>query len=136
MIIVYADGACRGNPGLMAIGASIQKDGSEIAVVSQVTGEGTNNIAEYHAAIEGVRQALVHKDEPIQLRMDSKLVILQIKGTYKVKAEHLKDFHEELLCLLETFTKWSVKHIPREQNRRADTLANLAYDGGHSGKQG
>ena len=81
MIIVYADGACRGNPGLMAIGASIQKDGSEIAVVSQVTEEGTSNIAEYHAAIEGVRQALVHKDEPIQLRLDSELVILQITGS-------------------------------------------------------
>ena len=57
MIVVYADGACRGNPGPMSIGASIQNDhGTELGTVSALIGQGTNNIAEYRAAIEGVKE--------------------------------------------------------------------------------
>ena len=126
--VVYSDGACRGNPGPMAIGASIQDDrGTELATVSQLLGQGTNNIAEYRAGIEG----LAAKDRgavEIQLLMDSQLVVEQINGLYKVKNEALKVLHAEILELLKAFDWHAVAHVPREDNQRADQLANLAYE--------
>ena len=79
-VTVYADGACRGNPGPMAVGTSIQTtDGLEIATVFALIGQGTNNIDEYRAAIEGVKVALAHGADEIELRMDSQLVVKQNK---------------------------------------------------------
>lgn len=128
IFIVYTDGACRRNPGPMAIGASIQDDrGKELATVSQLRGGGTSNIAEYHAAIEGLKKARSLGATEIELRMDSELVVRQINGLYKVKNATLKVLHAEVLELLKTCA-WSVAHVPREENQRADELANLAYD--------
>ena len=69
MLIVYADGDCRGNPGPMSIGASLQKDGQEIETVSEAIGDGTNNIAEYRAAIEGLNRASKLGVDEIEWRM-------------------------------------------------------------------
>ena len=81
MIVVYADGACRGNPGPMAIGVSIQSaDGMELDTLSALLGEGTNNQAEYYAAIAGVRKAIKHGTDEIELLMDSQLVVKQLTG--------------------------------------------------------
>ena len=85
MFNVYADGTCRGNPGPMSIGASLQKDGQEIATVSEAIGDGTNNIAEYRAAIEGLKRASRHGVDEIELRMDSELVVKQLKGEYQAE---------------------------------------------------
>ncbi len=129
IVVVYADGACRGNPGPMAIGASIQDDtGTELGVVSALIGQGTNNIAEYRAAIEGVKAAQSLGATEIELRMDSQLVVRQINGVYKVKNETLKALHAEVLEHLKALDRHVVAHIPREENGRADELANLAYD--------
>jgi ribonuclease HI len=129
IFIVYADGACRGNPGPMSIGASIQDDqGKELGTVSALIGQGTNNIAEYRAAIEGVKAARSLGATRIELRMDSQLVVRQITGVYKVKNEILKPLHAEILELFEALGWYAVAHIPREENHRADELANLAYD--------
>ncbi|MEP6958565.1 MAG: ribonuclease HI family protein [Nitrospirota bacterium] len=126
--VVYADGACRGNPGPMAIGASIQDDsGTELATVSQLLGEGTNNMAEYRAAIEGLKKARDLGATDITLRMDSQLVVRQINGVYKVKNAALKVLHAEVRVLLKVCS-WSVAHVRREDNQRADDLANLAYE--------
>ena len=128
ILIVYSDGACRGNPGPMAIGASIQDDrGTELATVSQLLGMGTNNIAEYRAAIEGLKAAISLGTKEIELRMDSELVVRQINGLYKVKHAALKPLHAEVLGLLKTCAWFAVAHVPREENQRADDLANLAY---------
>ena len=130
MVIVYADGACRGNPGPMGIGASIQAaDGREIAIVSAVRGEGTNNIAEYQAAIEGLKEAKKHDINELELRMDSQLVVRQLNGEYRVRAADLKPLWTKARRLLDSFQKWSVVHVPRKQNTRADELANLALNG-------
>ena len=127
MIFVYTDGACRGNPGPMAIGASIQDDtGKELATVSNLIGDGTNNIAEYRAVIAGLEKAKSLGAREIELRIDSKLVVEQLNGRYKVKNERLKLLHAQALELLSQF-KVTVVHVPREENQRADELANLAY---------
>ena len=129
MLVVYADGACRGNPGSMAIGATVQTpDGDEIDTVSEAIGEGTNNIAEYRAAIEGVKKAIGHGATRIELRMDSELVVKQLNGEYQVKNARLKPLWTELKGLLASFEKALVVHVPREKNKRADELANLALD--------
>jgi ribonuclease HI len=129
IVVVYSDGACRGNPGPMAVGASIQGDrGKELATVSAFIGQGTNNIAEYRAAIEGLKKAQSLGATEIELRMDSELVVRQLNGRYKVKNGALKVLHAEVLELLKACTWSAVAHVRREQNQRADELANLAYD--------
>ena len=129
IVVVYADGACRGNPGPMSIGVSIQDDqGKELATVSALIGQGTNNIAEYRAAIEGLKAARSLGATEIEVRMDSQLIVEQINGRYKVKNTALKVLHAEMLELLKAVDWHAVAHIPRDQNQRADELANLAYD--------
>src|SRR5262249_50678110 len=128
-LIIYADGGCRGNPGPMAVGVSLQRpDGEEIAFLSQAKGQGTNNIAEYQAAIEGLKMVQTYGEANIELRMDSELVARQLNGEYRVKNVKLKQLWVEASGLLATFGEATVVHVPREQNGRADELANLALE--------
>jgi ribonuclease HI len=113
----------------MAIGASIQDGlGGEVERVSALIGEGTSNIAEYRAAIEGLKRAKDLGAKKVELRMDSELVVRQIEGLYKINSEHLKPLYSEVMTLLQSFTKYTVKHVRRDDNARADELANLAYE--------
>jgi ribonuclease HI len=128
-LVVYADGASRGNPGPAAIGASIRDEtGIELATVSERIGRATNNVAEYRGAIEGVRKAKLLKATNIDLRMDSELVVRQVAGIYRVKHPALQPLHATLMRELEPVA-WSIGHVPRAQNARADALANAALDG-------
>jgi ribonuclease HI len=128
-LIVYADGASRGNPGRASIGASVQDEtGFELATVSQRLGIGTNNQAEYRAAIEGVRKARELGATAIELRMDSELVVRQIIGRYRVKNAALIPLYQTLVQELETTGPYTIGHVPRERNKRADALANAALD--------
>ena len=128
-VVIYTDGACRGNPGPSGIGASIENEnGDEIAIVSSYIGNGTNNRAEYMAAIEGVKKAIQLQAEEIELRMDSLLVVRQVEGLWKIKHPSLKILNQELKHALNSLKKWRVKHVPREKNQRADSLANMALD--------
>jgi ribonuclease HI len=112
----------------MAIGASVQdEDGTELATVSKCIGHGTNNIAEYMAAIDALKIAKALGATVIELRMDSELVVRQITGAYKVRNEALTPLHVEVTSLLASFDKHAVSHVPREENQRADELANMAF---------
>jgi probable phosphoglycerate mutase len=129
-LVVYADGASRGNPGPSAIGASVQDvDGQELGAVSATIGRGTNNQAEYRAAIEGVRKARSLGATAIDLRMDSELIVRQLSGRYRVKNAALTPLFAALVEELEAAGPYSVGHVPRERNKRADALANAALDG-------
>ena len=129
-LVVYADGASRGNPGPSSIGASIQdRDGLELATVSQKTGIGTNNQAEYRAAIAGVRKARELGATGIDLRMDSELVVRQLIGQYRVRNAALQPLFTALVQELESTGPYTVGHVPRARNARADALANAALDG-------
>jgi ribonuclease HI len=128
-LIVYADGASRGNPGPASIGASVQDEtGIELATVSQRLGIGTNNQAEYRAAIEGVRKARTLGATALELRMDSELVVRQIIGRYRVKNAALIPLYQALVQELESTGPYTIGHVPRERNKRADALANAALD--------
>jgi ribonuclease HI len=129
-LVVYADGASRGNPGPAAIGASVQDErGSELAAVSQRIGIATNNEAEYRAAIEGLRRAKALGATAAELRMDSELVVRQVIGTYRVKKPHLQPLYAALMAAMDDIGQVSIGHVRREANRRADWLANAALDG-------
>lgn len=129
-LTVYADGASRGNPGPAAIGASVRDArGRELATVSERIGRATNNAAEYRAAIAGVRAAAELGASAIDLRLDSELVVRQLSGRYRVKHPLLRPLFAALVEALEAVGPYSVGHVPRARNARADALANEALDG-------
>ncbi|HVP05771.1 MAG TPA: ribonuclease HI family protein [Dehalococcoidia bacterium] len=129
--VVYADGASRGNPGPAAIGAAVfDVAGHEVYKVSRRVGRATNNEAEYQAAIAGLEAALGLGGGEVELRMDSELIIRQLEFRYRVRNERLRPFFNRITELRRQFEVFSVRHVPREQNKRADQLANLALDSG------
>ncbi len=127
---LWSDGGARGNPGPAGAGAYLKlADGREFRL-SEYLGETTNNMAEYAGLKIGLQAALKQGVTEIECLMDSELLVKQLKGDYKVKAEHLKSPFNELQMLLGRFKKSIVRHIPREQNKIADALSNEAMDGG------
>lgn len=133
-IKIYTDGASRGNPGPASIGVSFTtvKD-EEISTLSEAIGDQTNNFAEYTALVRGVETAKENKVEKVWIRTDSQLMVRQILGEYKVKSESIKDLHAQAVEILKFFEKVRIEHIPREQNKRADELANQALDNKYKG---
>lgn len=127
-IILYTDGASRGNPGPAAIGVVLADSrGKIIEEFGERIGTTTNNEAEYRALLRGLERALHHATE-IEIRTDSELMARQLKDTYKVRAEHLKPLHTQAQRALKKFERATIAIIPRELNRRADELANEAFD--------
>lgn len=127
--ILYVDGASRGNPGPASIGASLQDlDGEEFGSVSERIGNRTNNEAEYRALIAGLTLAIQKKCQVLEVRADSQLMVRQISGQYKVKHPNLIPLWKEAKALTVKFEKFSMHHVPREENFRADELANQALD--------
>ena len=126
-LIINTDGLSKGNPGTAAIGATIKDErGKMLATISQRIGITTNNVAEYKALIAALKQALKMKGTQVEIRADSELMIRQLSGRYKIKAEGLKPLYIEVTQLLARFESVSLKHIPRELNAQADKLANDA----------
>ena len=129
MIYIYADGASRGNPGPASYGVSIvTEQGEVIAEFGEPLGVRTNNYAEYQGVIAALRYLSSAQYRDITIRMDSKLVIEQLSGRWKVKSEDMRELVSEASRLLGPFTA-QLQWIPREQNSRADELANMALDG-------
>lgn len=129
-VILYTDGAARGNPhGPAAIGIVLtDAHGQEIDALGEVIGKTSNNVAEYRALLRGLQCAAAHHATEIEVRTDSLLMAQQLRGAYKVRAPHLQPLFAQAQRALAAFKPWSVRHIPREQNRRADALANEALD--------
>ncbi|MFH1546079.1 MAG: ribonuclease HI family protein [Patescibacteria group bacterium] len=128
-LTLFSDGAARGNPGPAAAGAIIQNlKKEEVAVISQFLGKATNNQAEYAAVILGLKKALEFSPTEIQIFLDSKLVVEQLAGRWKIKDLELKKLAEKAHALLAQFQKWEIAHIPRAQNKKADSLANQVLD--------
>ena len=126
---LFTDGAARGNPGPAGLGISIEDDGGmKLRTLHKWLGTATNNEAEYHALIEGLKAVRAWNPERLEVRLDSKLVVEQMEGRYKVKEPRLKELHDRAKALYEEFPNREIKHVEREQNRRADHLANMAID--------
>ncbi len=128
--LIHIDGGARGNPGPAAAGISITTpDGSEaIHEAGYWLGELTNNEAEYQGLLHALAQAKALGFESVHIRSDSELMVKQIKGEYRVKADNLKPLFATARERLTGFSKWSIEHVRREKNKRADQLANLAMD--------
>ncbi len=126
---IYCDGSSRGNPGPAAIGVSFQnRDGEEEFFLSEKIGTATNNVAEWSALKRGMEEAIEKGLVNVKFRLDSELVVKQMKGEYKVKNNDLLTYKIECEKLKTKFISFEIQYIPREQNSRADALANLAQD--------
>ena len=128
-MIVSSDGAARGNPGPAGIGFVVQDArGQRLAEVGEGIGIATNNVAEYRAAIGGLRKARALGATDVLLRSDSKLLIEQLAGRFKVRNARLIELHAEARELARDFRSIRYEHVPRERNREADRLANQGVD--------
>ena len=128
-VVVSCDGAARGNPGPAGIGVVIAtEDGTVLAEIAEGIGPATNNVAEYTAAIEGLKLAAKRGATRVLLRSDSRLLIEQLAGRFKVKNPTLIRLHEEARALIKGFEAVALEHVPREQNTEPDRLANEGVD--------
>ena len=124
-LVIYSDGASKGNPGDAGIGVVISTpEGEVVREIAEYIGTATNNYAEYCALIRGVREAIDLDATSIELRTDSELLARQLAGVYKVKSPNLQPLHQEAVSLLRCFASVSISHVVRELNKRADELAN------------
>jgi ribonuclease HI len=127
-VVICADGASRGNPGLATIGATIKdRQGRLIASVSQCIGRTTNNQAEYRALIAALEEATRLGAKEVAINLDSQLVVRQIRGEYRVKKTELKPLYQRVKQLQNCLESCTIKYIPRQQNLEADRLANSAF---------
>ena len=129
-VIVNSDGGSRGNPGEAACAAVVYNaKGEELLTRAKRLGKATNNEAEYQGVLLALEMCKELGAASVKLRIDSELVERQIKGTYKVKKKELKPYHATALLLSRRFEAFSVEHVRREQNARADALVNAVLDG-------
>ena len=126
-VILYTDGASRGNPGPAGAGwVMTTPSGAEIESGSLPLGEATNNEAEYHAVIRALDRARQLGVRRIHLRADSELLIRQLTYRYRVRNERLLPLYDQVRRLCRAFDVITFEHVPREANHRADQLASQA----------
>ncbi len=126
-LVLYIDGASRGNPGRAGAGIWITNgEGEKISEVSRYLGHKTNNEAEYWALLLGLREAKRLRGDRIKIFTDSQLVERQIKGVYRVKDLNLRTLHGRVIQNLKVFSSCEIESVPREENEEADRLANQA----------
>ena len=125
---VFCDGASRSNPGAAAIGVSIESEEREIFTISKAIGVASNNEAEYLALESALDYCVKNNYLNLEVFLDSKLVVEQVNGNYKVKSNNLKPLRDKILEHIEKLEFISINHVYRENNKRADELANLALD--------
>ena len=129
-LLVEADGGSRGNPGAAGYGAVVRdaRSGEVLAEVSESIGRATNNVAEYQALLHALSYAIEQGAKRVTICSDSELVVRQMEGAYKVKHPSMVPLHREAKALLARFEEARIRHVPREENREADRLANEAVD--------
>jgi ribonuclease HI len=126
---IFSDGAARGNPGLAGAGAVLVLPSGEVVErLGRFLGRQTNNHAEYVGAILGLERAQALGAEEVELIADSQLLIRQLGGQYKVRSPTLRPLYQEARDLLAGFRRYTLTHVPREENREADAMSNRAID--------
>ncbi|MEK7509520.1 MAG: ribonuclease HI family protein [Patescibacteria group bacterium] len=131
-VIIYTDGGARNNPGPAGVGVLIYESGRKVAELKKFLGSQTNNWAEYEALVLALEEAkrLGLAGRECEIRMDSELVVKQMRGEYRVKEPSLKPQHAKVKQLVADFAAVRFVHVPREENREADRLVNEAIDSG------
>ena len=136
-LVIRTDGAARGNPGPASAGAvlidasrpdAFEPDAPPVAVIGRALGIRTNNVAEYAGLVLALREALRLGAAEVDLRLDSKLIVEQLNGRWRVKDVKLQGLFGEARRLLAGLRRWSAVHEPRARNHAADAMANLALD--------
>ncbi|WP_020577520.1 bifunctional RNase H/acid phosphatase [Actinopolymorpha alba] len=130
-LIIEADGGSRGNPGPAAYGALVRdaETGAILAEAAEPIGRATNNVAEYRGLLAGLRLARdINPEAAVEVRMDSKLVIEQMAGRWKIKHPDMKQLALDARRVAPAGTAWT--WVPRERNKAADALLNKVLDGG------
>ena len=132
LLLLYTDGASRGNPGRASIGAVLYcgavGPAHVVEELSRAIGHTTSNVAEYRAVIEGLQMAARHEPGRLVLRSDSQLLVRQLMGEYRVRSPVLRPLFARVRELLEEFPDVRIEHVPRRSNSHADRLANQALD--------
>lgn len=129
MITAFFDGGARSNPGPAGYGVYIVDDeGKVLAELHGSLGIATNNIAEYRGLIAALQWAVDNNVTQITVKGDSLLIVEQMRGNYKVKNEGLKPLHMQARMLVMQIGDVRFAHVPREQNKDADRLSNVAMD--------
>jgi ribonuclease HI len=129
LLIVSCDGAARGNPGPAGIGAVVaDARGRVLAEIAEGIGIATNNVAEYRAAIAGLGRARELGGQDALLRSDSKLLVEQLSGRWRVRNPTLIALHGEARAAAKALRRVQFEHVPRRLNAHADRLANAGVD--------
>nr|QBK92957.1 MAG: ribonuclease H [Pithovirus LCPAC403] len=127
MYTLYFDGCSKGNPGSSGAGYSIlDEDGKECSSGYEYLGDQTNNYAEYSALIIGLKEADNIFVKHLHVKGDSKLVIEQMSCRWKCRSKNLAPLYTSCINYLRKFNSVTFEHIPRNENKRADLLANMA----------
>src|SRR3989304_10309444 len=135
-VVIYTDGGARNNPGPAGAGVAIYEgdpstgSGRELSSITQFLGSQTNNWAEYEAVAIAITEAkrLRLTERTLEIRMDSKLVVEQVMGNWKIKEPTLKPRWANAGAQLKDFAAYSFVHIPRGENAEADRLVNEAIE--------
>jgi len=128
-VTLYSDGASRGNPGPAGAGAVlVMGEGRSPVRLGRYLGVQTNNVAEYQGVILGLEKALEMGVREVDIKADSMLAMMQLKGEWKLKHEGLRPFFNRARELVARFDRVTFSHIPREQNAAADEMSNRAID--------
>lgn len=127
---LYFDGGSRGNPGPAAIGWVLVSNEGIVAEGGERIGETTNNRAEYEALVRGLEVAREYGFDEMEVRGDSQLVVKQVRGEWDANDPGMRERRVRARELLSEFGKWSITHVPREVNERADQLVNEAFEDG------
>ncbi|OGE43897.1 hypothetical protein A3B45_02610 [Candidatus Daviesbacteria bacterium RIFCSPLOWO2_01_FULL_39_12] len=131
-LVIYTDGASRGNPGLSSYGFIVQDAGGKLLhKEGRYIGITTNNVAEYSAVLQAFRYVLNHFKPALttlNFYLDSRLVVEQLSGRFKIKKEHLKILFLQIRNLENAFKQVTYQHVVRAKNTLADRLANQALD--------
>ena len=130
---IHVDGASRGNPGDAGFGVHVAgPDGTTVAELYGHLGHATNNVAEYQGLVHALRWAHAQGARSLEIFSDSELLVRQMAGRYRVKNPKLQPLYREASALVARFERVRLEHVPREQNKEADALANRALDEGGS----
>jgi ribonuclease HI len=129
IFVAHVDGASRGNPGPASYAVILRgPDGATRFEVGKYIGRATNNVAEYYGLITVLDYAAAQGIDRLVVRSDSELLVRQMQGRYKVKSADLRPLYERARKLAHGFAYFAIEHVPRELNREADELANIALD--------
>ncbi len=132
--VANIDGASRGNPGPASYAVVIRDPAGKVVLeLAKRLGRETNNVAEYYALLAALDYSATQGMKALRIRSDSELLVRQMQGRYKVKSSDLKPLYERATKLARQLAYFVIEHVPREQNRDADALANVALDSGDTG---